>query len=81
MIVTSSGFAFAKTGIDLATIGQFSGSGAYGGATGFSVGAESVSVTGWDGTTLQLTASAIPEPGSACLTLFGAMALAFRYRN
>jgi hypothetical protein len=75
-------FQFGAAGIDVVTLGAFSEPGgtyaAYSGATSFTIGFETVTVSGWDGTTLSLTLTAVPEPSSLALISLIFLAASFR---
>lgn len=73
---TGGGFAYSSAGIQVATIGQFSGNAAYSGATSFTIDDLTVSVTGWNGSTLSL--NVIPEPSAAILLSCGLGLCLFR---
>lgn len=66
---SGGGFANTAAGIQVATIGQFSGNAPYSGATSFTVDGLTVSVTGWNGNNLSL--NVVPEPTAALMLSCG----------
>lgn len=65
--VTGGGFVMGAPGLQVATLGAFSGNKPYSGATSFAIGSDSVSVSNWDGTNLTLsvnTIASVPEPST-----------------
>ena len=84
-----STFAFATTGAQISTYGQYSGEVAYSGVVSYLLGGYSVTVTSFDyysGTasaTLVLTLTAVPEPGTwtALAGLVGLGFAAYRRRQ
>lgn len=84
-----SGAAVPAAGVQVATIGQYSGTAAYSGATSFAIGDRILSVTHWDGATLTIDnepAASVPEPGNliylmSALLFGGTSHLVGRSRN
>jgi hypothetical protein len=69
------GFSFPNAGVQVATLGAFSGDASYTGAINFAIDNRIVTVTAWDRTTLQLQVSAVPEPCSWALALISGMGI------
>lgn len=70
---TAGGFATPVAGTSVGTLGAFSGNKPYSGLTSFTLGEETVTVTGWDGSTLDLVVtSSAPEPST--IAIFSAFA-------
>jgi hypothetical protein len=84
-VAPSTTFSFATGGSSVATFGQISGTGSYPGATIYEVGGYNVTVTTFDfggSSTLQLSVTAIPEPGNAALlAAVAALGLTIRVRR
>ena len=74
-------FVTPTAGTAVATFGQYSDLKPYTGATYFDIDGQRVSVTLWNGSTLNLSVSAVPEPSSLVLALTAITGGLMRYRK